>query len=430
MASLLHGVLGLSVDHGPVLGAIAVAAVGATVRAVGREPRGWRSWGIALAATLVAVVGLGHLIGIDNRVGSSFPRSFYLWAALPLATIAHAATRRRHPAPGAASAIAALLLLALSAGQVNAHYGYAPTIGDVVGAPLHDEIPGSAAQAVLAGSVAPIAPLRDQVAHGVVISVQIPATHSGFSARRGYVWLPPAYARVPHPSLPVVVMLAGVPGDPSNLLRGGHAAQIADSFASQHGGLAPILVFPDHNGGMWTDSECVDGPRGMAETYLTADVSSFVSTTFGTAPGGPTWAIVGYSEGGTCALTLSLRHPDLFGSFVDIAGDLRANAHTIHEPPERTITQLYGGRVADWAAHDPVRLLEQHPHVDATFVVGTHDRRAWKAAHQLTAVAVADDAASRLVTVDGGHSFAMVTRALEATLPELSARLLTARAAR
>lgn len=426
MASLVHAVLGLPVDHGFVLGAITVAAVVATVRALGRSPRRWRSWGLSTVAALVIVVAVGHIVGIENRVGSSFPRSFYLWAALPLGTVVDGLLHRGGQARRATTVLAALLLFTFSAGQVNAHYSYVPTVGDVVGAPLRDQVPARTASAVLAGSPTSASPPATRVTSGILVPVRIPATRSRFSARGGYVWLPPAYARSPRPSLPVVVMLAGVPGDPSNLLRGGHAAQIADSFASAHHGLAPILVFPDQNGGMWSDSECVDGPRGHAETYLTVDVPAFVSATFGTAPGGPTWAIVGYSEGGTCALTLTLRHPDLFGSFVDIAGDLRANAHSSNEPIGRTVTQLYGGDRLNWAAHDPLRLLERHPNVDATFVVGTHDHRARAAADRLAAAAASDVSASRLVIVDGGHSFAMVTRALRATLPDLSTRLLDA----
>jgi S-formylglutathione hydrolase FrmB len=223
-------------------------------------------------------------------------------------------------------------------------------------------------------------------------------------------------------------MIAGVPGDPSNLLRGGHASLVADSYAAAHGGWAPILVFPDHNGGMWKDTECVDGPRGNAETYLTVDVPRFVADTFGAALGGPTWGILGYSEGGTCAMTLALRHPELFSSFVDIGGDLRPSARTSHEPRQRTVAHLYGGHQQEWERHEPLRLLARRPDVDATFVVGTCDRRARSAAGQLDTAALASGVRSRVITVRGGHSFAMVARAIAAALPDLSSRLLAAAA--
>ena len=36
--------------------------------------------------------------------------------------------------------------------------------------------------------------------------------------------------------------------------------------------MAPIIVMPDENGSFTNDTECVDGPRGNAETYITVDV--------------------------------------------------------------------------------------------------------------------------------------------------------------
>jgi len=417
---LLH----VSVDHGLVLGTVTAAAIGSIVLMLGLRARRWSSWIAVLLITLLAVVACGKAIGIENRVGSSFPPSFYLWTALPLATLAHGLIRLRRPTrPGSRSLAAVVFLLLLGAGQVNAHYSYLPTVGDVVGAPLPDEVAASAATSLLQGP----RPSTSAVGHsgrGVVLPVRIPSSSSRFEARGGYVWLPPAYFRSPRPSLPVVLMMAGVPGDPSNLLRGGHAVQAADAFAAAHEGMAPILVFPDHNGGMWTDSECVDGPRGHAETYLTVDLPAYVSHTFGTAPKGASWAIMGYSEGGTCALTLALRHPELFASFVDIAGDLRANDRTSGEPHHRTVDRLYGGHPAEWASHEPLLLLRRDPAVDATFVVGASDKRARAAAQSLSAAATADGVPSRVVTVRGGHSFAMVSRAIATTLPQLAERLL------
>ncbi len=302
--SLLH----VPVDHGLVLGTVTAAAIGSIALMLGLRARRWGSWIAVLLVTLLAVVACGKAIGIENRVGSSFPPSFYLWAALPLATLAHGLIRSGRPArPGSLSFSAVVLLLLLGAGQVNAHYSYLPTVGDVIGAPLPDEVAARAATSLLQGPRPSTSSVGALSSRGVVLPVRIPSSSSRFEARGGYVWLPPAYFRSPRPTLPVVLMMAGVPGDPSNLLRGGHAVQAADTFAAAHDGTAPILVFPDHNGGMWTDSECVDGPRGHAETYLTVDIPAYVSHTFGTATGGASWAIMGYSEGGTCALTLALR---------------------------------------------------------------------------------------------------------------------------
>src|SRR5205809_386833 len=50
--------------------------------------------------------------------------------------------------------------------------------------------------------------------HGVVLSLNVPASHSGFHARAPFVYLPPAWFATPRPALPVVVLIAGSPGTP------------------------------------------------------------------------------------------------------------------------------------------------------------------------------------------------------------------------
>ena len=44
---------------------------------------------------------------------------------------------------------------------------------------------------------------------GAVYQVDIPGVRSGFAARPGYLYLPPAYLASPRPQLPVLVLLAG-----------------------------------------------------------------------------------------------------------------------------------------------------------------------------------------------------------------------------
>ncbi len=46
--------------------------------------------------------------------------------------------------------------------------------------------------------------------------------------------------------------------------------------------------------------------------------------------------------GGTCAVDLTVMHPELFSTFVDIAGDMGPNAGT----KEQTIARIYGGDAA------------------------------------------------------------------------------------
>ena len=414
---------GLSLIGGGVPLVLGIAAFATLVGAVLERRRRWLLGVLALAAgSGAATVGVGMASGIEHSLGSSFPKSFFVWAALPVFAVGiTVAGWRSRPARWRVLSVSSVVLLALfGADQVNAHYAYLPTVGDAIGLPLH-------------GQVAPAAlvTLRDtstQVARnsGVVVPLRIPGTVSHFHGRRAFVWLPPAYFAMRRPDLPFVMVLAGVPGDPSNMLRAGHADRIAAAYARVHGGVAPILVFPDQNGAFTKDTECVDGPRGDAETYLTVDVRRAIERRLEPALAGRRWAIVGFSEGGTCALTLTLAHPHLFGTFVDIAGDLRPNAASGPGADQRTIGRLYGGRAGEWIEHDPLTLLHERAArgVSGWIVSGLGDRRASDAGRTLVAAARRAGVDVRLVSVPGGHSFTTVVRALQLELPQVADRLL------
>jgi S-formylglutathione hydrolase FrmB len=68
------------------------------------------------------------------------------------------------------------------------------------------------------------------------------------------------------------------------------------------------------------------------------------------------WGVAGSSTGGTCAVDLTVMHPDLFTAFVDIEGDAGPDAGTT----EQTITRLFGGSAAAWAALDPATSVARH----------------------------------------------------------------------
>lgn len=407
----MSGLGEVSLLQGPVPILLTIAAFVALAAALAGV--GWRT-AVALGTGSIAlVVAIGTLIGIEHKVGSSFPRTFFLWAALPVfaAGLTVWGWRRRPWGRRAASVAAVLLLFAFGLDRVNAQYAYLPTVGDALGGPVDDQVR--------------IADVSPPPTHGVVVAVDIPATVSRFKPRQAMVWLPPAFFESPRPELPVVIMLAGVPGDPTNLLRAAHVGRIANDYAKSHGGRAPILVFPDQNGGFLRDTECVDGRRGEAETYLTVDVPAFVSRTYGVDPARRDWAIVGYSEGGTCATTLALRHPERFVAFVDISGDLYPNAASGPNKRQRTIDRLYGGSAQQFEANDPMALLARPltPPPTATFAAGTADEPAVGAARQLAGATRDAGLVTSVRFYPGGHNFALVRRALVDLFPKLADEL-------
>jgi S-formylglutathione hydrolase FrmB len=77
---------------------------------------------------------------------------------------------------------------------------------------------------------------------------------------------------------------------------------------------------------------------------------------FGVSSNSANWGIVGWSMGGTCAVDLTVMHPELFSSFVDVAGDLGPMAGT----KDQTIARLFRGDANAWAAFDPTTVVTKH----------------------------------------------------------------------
>ncbi|MEA2492407.1 MAG: hypothetical protein QOJ29_318 [Thermoleophilaceae bacterium] len=375
----------VSLVNGPFLAFLAALSFAAVIAALGGSPRHWDPRFVIVAAlALSATVFTALFTGVEHRVGSSFPRSFLVWAALPLFAMGVGALswKTAQPLRRLMAAASVVLLFAFGAAQVNAHYAYLPTVGDVLGRPLPGQLPKNRPVPLTVPSMGTGSP-----GQGAVVITDVPAPTSHFRARPAYIWLPPAYFRSPTPTLPVVLLLGGVPGSPIDMLRSGHGQAVAERYAKAHDGVAPILVSPDLNGGFWQDTECVDGPRGNAERYLSVDVPRYVIDHFSTAVDPGSWGIFGYSEGGTCAITLGLRHPERFGAYVDVSGGVRPTAALGSPARQRRLTtaRLFGGSVARFRSHDPEYLLTQRRSRTTTgrLFAGSRDRDARRSATRL-----------------------------------------------
>ena len=109
--------------------------------------------------------------------------------------------------------------------------------------------------------------------HGATLSITIPGQGLKFTPRQAYVWVPPAWFAPSHAKLPVIELLHGTPGQPSDWTRAIYADQTSLAYAKQHNGVAPILVMPDINGSLTGDTECANSAMfGQVETYLTQTV--------------------------------------------------------------------------------------------------------------------------------------------------------------
>jgi S-formylglutathione hydrolase FrmB len=418
----------LSLLRGWLPGAVSLlsaATLGLGVAWSRRRP--WQ-WVIVAIGAFVAVLGLQWIVDVPALVGSRYPDSFVVWAALPVFALGVAlwqwpvvAWWRR------AVTVAAVPVLAAFGGlQINSHYGYMPTMGDLFHQPLPGQVDAQSIDALASGfdgnGRKVVFAANTVSGGGVVAAIDIPATVSRFGHRPAWVWLPPEYFVRPRRHLPVLVLISGTPGGPEDWLRAGGALALANEWATTHNGDAPIMVLPDVNGSTFGDTECVDGPRGRAETYVSVDVRMFMETRFGAARDPRRWAIAGLSEGGTCALTLVARHCSQFRTFADFSGDA---APTVGSDAT-TLRSLYGGSARAQQLHDPTLWFpaDAAAGVEGDIAVGSGDHgnvpvaRALGAAAALAGLRVHVDVVS-----GGGHNFGTWRRALRDAFPWIVHRL-------
>lgn len=308
-------------------------------------------------------------------------------------------------------AVAAVPVFLLAAGAgINADFGQFTTVRDALGISRFHALDMSPAT----GSDRSV---------GTVGTVTIPATVSGFVARPALVYLPPA-ARVANPPvLPVIEVFSGQPGGPEDLFTSGHIDSVLNAYASAHQGRAPIVVVPDQLGAPDRNPMCVDSALGNSATYLTVDVPNWIRSHLSVAEAPRGWAIAGFSEGGTCSIQLGAANPGLYGTILDISGEIVPRKGS----PTNTIRAGFGGSATAYAAAAPAAILAAHaPYADlgVIFAVGARDAqyRAW-ATTLRDAAKQAGASTSLIVSPGTAHDWYTVNYAWTAALPLLIDRL-------
>ncbi len=345
--------------------ALQVIAAAALVVAVGwRTPR-WRGIGlpVSIAVGVVAVaVTYWYIHWAALASGRAAPITFWVWVALSGLAVGVLGFRWRGSQlwRRCVSILAVPLCVACAALGINAWTGYVPSVQSAWHQLTGDPLPGQTDEATAAAMQA-----RGAMPNGggTIVPVTIPDTASGFPHRDEFVYLPPAwYASDPPPRLPVVMMIGAEFGTPSDWLRTGGAKKTVDDLAAAHGGNAPLLVFVDATGKFSNDTGCVNGRRGNSADHLTEDVVPYMISHFGASADPANWGIAGWSVGGTCAVTLTVKYPELFSAFVDIDGDLFPNAGFENQ----TIARLFDGDVDAFRAFDPASTMAGHGRYQGT----------------------------------------------------------------
>ncbi len=442
--SLLHGWLPLTIEI--------VAAVLLLV-ALARPVRRWWLIRVPICLALGVIAALAARTVMNNEGLASDPAPVTLWICVGVTAGALALTVAGWPGARwwqrTAAVVAVPFAIASTAVVLNQWVGYYPSVQSAWSALTAGPLPHQTEIDALAGM------RGSHPADGVIVPIDTGDAASGFKHRTEYVYLPPAWFAGPTPpALPTVMMIGGEFNTPADWVRSGQIMPAVDKFTAAGNGTAPILVFVDSSGSFNNDTECVNGPRGAAADHLTSDVVPYVESKFGAAADPAEWAVIGWSMGGTCATDLTVMHPELFHTFVDIAGDIGPTAGT----KEQTVARLYGGDTAAYDRFDPLTAMAAHgpysgvaglfddltpPHRPGNGKGGNHfhlpavdenrigvggqdgvmDTGEVGAAEKLCAQGRAAGIDCTIHTTQGGHTWQFAAAAFTSSLPWASARL-------
>jgi pimeloyl-ACP methyl ester carboxylesterase len=213
---------------------------------------------------------------------------------------------------------------------------------------------------------------------------------------------------VTHPELlPVLYYLHGLPGAGNNVAVGRAAPIFSQQFCA---GVKPFLIVsPDGNAADHSDTEWADAADGRF------DVESFVTGPLIAAVEGShrrtrsQRAIGGFSMGGFGAAALALRHPDLYGQFVSIAG------YFTIDDPSGTFGRVPGAALeANRRAHSPLLLTASARGLRALLIQSSQDHEKLDAGQDaaLTPLLREHGATVQSVTFDLPHTYALVAGAI------------------
>lgn len=412
-----------------------LAVIGALWLLLGRagDTRRYRRVAVPACVAAAAVLTVaGHVVVEDwwRPFPDPLELRVYLWVGCALLAVLLAAVRvatDRVPRRAAASILAATAVVLSVASTVNLIFDAYPTVREALGMPAANALAFSDVPPPIADPVTgrPLdrawTPPPDLPDSGRVVTVAIPGTRSGFTARDAQIYLPPAYFAPRRPLLPVLVLLAGQPGGPGDWYAGGRLAQTMDDFAARHDGLAPVVVVADGTGSALANPLCLDSKLGNVATYLATDVPDWVRTHLQVQPDARSWAVGGLSYGGTCALQLATNHPDVYPTFLDLSGQLEP---TLGDR-QRTVDSAFGGNQAAFTAVNPMDLMaaRRYPDTAGVFVVGSDDHDYVSGLHTLYDAARNAGMDVRLVELPGGHSFAVWSAGVATEVDWLSQRL-------
>lgn len=256
-------------------------------------------------------------------------------------------------------------------------------------------------------------------------AVTIVGRHSGLR-QQAFVYLPPAYFQpaYQHSGFPVLTSYVGYPGSIQGVLS---VLKLQQTAAEQMaaGRMKPtIVVLISQTVAPPRDTDCVDVVGGpQVETFLTGDYQAALRSAYRVRPEPAAWGLIGFSEGGTCALEAALRHPGMFGAAVSLGGEFSdyetGQTGTLFGPKGPARDKLVNGYNLMWR-------LKHLPAPDVRVLVATtaHGERDYTGTEQFMSLAKPPLEVTPMVLSSGGHNFRTWAVELKPALAWLGRQLL------
>ncbi|RFA15166.1 hypothetical protein B7R21_03795 [Subtercola boreus] len=401
--------LGLNIVNAPLIITLSVISIGLVVFLLVRAPT--TRWvltaslgavGGALAGTVTILVAVNLL----DLFGTRLSPIVEIWIVLTFTAVALAIVNlwRSRWRRKVVALVAVLVFVLTGTLGVNAAFGLNKTVAAFLG--VTNEKPLD-----LGGRTATPTPQPDDGTPlytrwsppagmpqtGTLGTIDLPNAASGFVARTGLAYVPPAGLVADPPVLPVIIQLNGQPGSPGL----DDPKVILDALAAKHNGLGPIVVNPDQLGDDSKDPLCLDTSMGNVETYIMKDVVPWVKAHFAVSADPKDWTILGFSNGGMCASYFGAKYPNVFGNFVDLSGDEHQGVDD-----RSTLSRVFGGDQQAYEAVWPTTIMAESTYPDSVgvFTVGETDGEAQPGVKKNYDAAVAAGIhASYTEIAGGGH---------------------------
>ncbi|MDL9980334.1 alpha/beta hydrolase [Microbacterium sp. ASV49] len=378
-------ILSIPVLNGPLPVVLYTVALAFAAYLLVRRPSRGRlvasSVGILIGA--IAAVATFVISNVTSAFGEQLEFEVLWWATAGFAAagLAMANLWRSRWWRKLLAALGGVVFLAASAVGINAVYGLDPTIGEMLGV----SAPGTLITIPIPKPVSTTVPAwvpsdgslylawrapRNMPVFGRQGYVSIPAAESGFSARPAGLYLPPAALVPDPPPLPLVILMMGFPGQPGPEA----VAAVVDRYQQKHQGLGPIVLVADQIGTQG-DPMCADSKQyGKAQTYITKDVINWARQNLHIIQDPDYWALMGYSNGGGCAIKYGALMPSTFRNIVDISGEPFPGS----EDSKVALQRIFQGNKAAFEAGKPVNIMRNakvgsYAGVNAVFTYGAAD---------------------------------------------------------